>query len=329
MLIVGAIADGIYHQVFAYRREIYTLKDGGEVSIDWPSYPNKPENNDEETPIVICLHGISGNSKVNYMTHLTAKVLEKGWRQACFNARGCGGTDLTTPRGFNAEYTEDVREIVNYIHTEHPKAPLFCVGFSLGANILTKYLGEEGEKCPAIGAVTLCNPFNLDLATAHMDSSFVHREYNKRMAKNLVEYVTQHEKKFSQPSLRRQVSVENISKSKSLREFDTNYILPQFEEFSSVQDYYHKSSSIRYLGGVRIPMLCVQSLDDPFVPLSAWPTKDFIESTPNLILCGTYRGSHVSWIEGWNPFDRYAWSDRVITEFCASLLKHQEILKDR
>lgn len=37
---------------------------------------------------------------------------------------------------YNAGWTEDVREVVNYLHREHPKAPLFAVGTSIGANIL-------------------------------------------------------------------------------------------------------------------------------------------------------------------------------------------------
>lgn len=36
-----------------------------------------------------------------------------------------------------------------------------AAGYSLGANILTRYLGEEGSSAPLAAAVSLCNPFNL------------------------------------------------------------------------------------------------------------------------------------------------------------------------
>ena len=378
MLIIGAIVEGIYHNYFEYKRELFTLKDGGVVSIDWPTYrkdTTKLENSlitvkeysenerEDDTPIVICLHGLSGSSTVNYMTHLTAKVLERGWKQACFNARGCGDTDLITPRGFNASYTDDIREVIQHIHNQYPRAPLFGVAFSLGANIFTKYLGEEGLSTPILAAVALCNPFNLDITTAHMNSSFVHRTYNKRMADSLVNYVVQHKNRFSQPSLAQNSSpslstesndvsqtnstsstsisvfsspslsstskptlvVEEVKKAKTIRDFDREYILPQFTQYKTVEDYYKDSSSIRHVEGIEIPLLCVQSIDDPLCPPTTWPSPQFFLSKKNIILCATHRGSHVSWIEGSNPFHRYAWSDRAITEYIACILQHRDL----
>ena len=40
---------------------------------------------------------------------------------------------------------------------------MFAAGWSLGANILLCYLGEEGQqnRAPLDGAVSLCNPFDL------------------------------------------------------------------------------------------------------------------------------------------------------------------------
>ncbi len=37
---------------------------------------------------------------------------------------------------YNAGWTEDIRVVINYLHHEYPKAPLFAVGTSIGANIL-------------------------------------------------------------------------------------------------------------------------------------------------------------------------------------------------
>jgi alpha/beta superfamily hydrolase len=37
---------------------------------------------------------------------------------------------------YNAGWTEDMREVVNFLHQRYPKAPLFTVGTSIGANIL-------------------------------------------------------------------------------------------------------------------------------------------------------------------------------------------------
>lgn len=37
-----------------------------------------------------------------------------------------------------AGWTEDIRSVINYLHQEHPKAPLFIVGTSIGANVLVR-----------------------------------------------------------------------------------------------------------------------------------------------------------------------------------------------
>ena len=42
-----------------------------------------------------------------------------------------------------------------YIRTKYPKAPLLGIGFSLGANVITRYVAEEGEKCRLVSAVAL------------------------------------------------------------------------------------------------------------------------------------------------------------------------------
>jgi len=47
--------------------------------------------------------------------------------------------------------------------------PLFMVGFSLGANLTVKYLGEEGENAVVTAAVSISNPwcFTQDVQDFH------------------------------------------------------------------------------------------------------------------------------------------------------------------
>ncbi len=44
---------------------------------------------------------------------------------------------------------------------------LMAVGWSLGANILVTYLGEEKSDTPLVAAASLCNPFDLVSARIH------------------------------------------------------------------------------------------------------------------------------------------------------------------
>lgn len=51
--------------------------------------------------------------------------------------------------------------------TRYPEAPIYAVGYSLGANLLVKYLGEEGKLGyrPLAGAVAVSNPWNFEKNT--------------------------------------------------------------------------------------------------------------------------------------------------------------------
>jgi predicted alpha/beta-fold hydrolase len=74
------------------------------------------------------------------MLHLN----NNGYRAICLNARGTGDTKLQSSTTFNAAKTDDCREAFRHLQIKYPHAPMFALGYSIGANILTKYLAEEG-----------------------------------------------------------------------------------------------------------------------------------------------------------------------------------------
>lgn len=43
---------------------------------------------------------------------------------------------MQSDRVYNAGWTTDIRDVINYLHDEYPEAPLFAIGTSIGANIL-------------------------------------------------------------------------------------------------------------------------------------------------------------------------------------------------
>lgn len=59
--------------------------------------------------------------------------------------RAGAGVPITSPLLYSAGHTDDTRQALKYITHLYPNAPLLGLGFSLGANVLTRYLGEERE----------------------------------------------------------------------------------------------------------------------------------------------------------------------------------------
>ena len=47
------------------------------------------------------------------------------------------------------------------VQKRYPSSELLAAGWSLGANILVRYLGEEGPNCIISAAASLCNPLDL------------------------------------------------------------------------------------------------------------------------------------------------------------------------
>lgn len=70
------------------------------------------------------------------------------------------GVKLTSPQLFSGGYTGDIRTTLLYVSGLYPNAPLLGVGFSLGAGVLTRYVGEEGENCRLTAACVLACPWD-------------------------------------------------------------------------------------------------------------------------------------------------------------------------
>lgn len=73
-------------------REIFTLKDGGEVALDWLEPTEHPNNMYDAT--ILFLPGLTGDSKCEYVRATSLAVQKSGFRIVVFNYRGIGGIEL-------------------------------------------------------------------------------------------------------------------------------------------------------------------------------------------------------------------------------------------
>lgn len=144
-----------------YDRELVHMPDGGVVALDTEDLPPS-ERLPADAPVLILLPGLTGGSEDSYVQHAVVHAREAGIRAVIFNSRGTSDSPVTTPQFYSASFTGDLRCVVSHVASQLPPGvPLYAAGWSLGANILTKYLGEEGAETPIRAAVTMCNPFNL------------------------------------------------------------------------------------------------------------------------------------------------------------------------
>src|SRR5690606_10909563 len=138
------------------QRERLWLADGDFLDLDWYG-PHDPG-----TPLVLVLHGLTGSSSSLYVLGLQRQLAERGWASVALNWRGCSGEPNRLPRAYHSGASDDLAEVVAHLRAQRPLAALYAAGYSLGGNVLLKYLGESGADCPLQGAVAVSVPYRLD-----------------------------------------------------------------------------------------------------------------------------------------------------------------------
>ncbi|KAG5525812.1 hypothetical protein RHGRI_032184 [Rhododendron griersonianum] len=246
---------------------------------------------DDKTPIVVVIPGLTSDSAHAYVKHCAFKMAKCGWNVVVSNHRGLGGISITSDCFYNAGWTEDIRKVIDHLHHQFPEAPLFVVGTSIGANVLVKYLGEDGINSPIAGAAAICSPWDLLICDRFINRRAVQKFYNKALTFGLKGYAQLH-----QLVLSRLADWEGILKSRSVRDFD-NYATRVLGKFETVDAYYRHSSSSTFVGNVMVPLLCISSLDDPVCTREAIPW-DECRANKNIVLATTRHGGHLAYYQG-------------------------------
>ncbi|XP_051123773.1 embryogenesis-associated protein EMB8 [Andrographis paniculata] len=304
---------------FTYRRQMFHASDGGTFALDWllhsdvsgAGVQNHTIAKDDTTPIVVVIPGLTSDSASPYMKHLVFNTAKNGWNVVVSNHRGLGGVSVTTDCFYNAGWTEDVREVIDYLHQEYFSAPLFVIGTSIGANILVKYLGENGENVPVAGAAAVFCPWDLLIGSRFICRRLVQKFYDRALTIGLQGYAQLHKTRYS-----RLANWEGIKKSRSIRDFDTHATC-LVGNYETVDTYYRRCSSAPYVGQVSVPLLCVSALDDPLCTKEAIPWDECRENK-NIVLATTLHGGHLASFEGITA--SRLWWVRAVNEFLEVLL---------
>ncbi|WIA39316.1 hypothetical protein OEZ86_005431 [Tetradesmus obliquus] len=276
-----------------YRREMLITKDGGAVAIDWEHHDDAGKDLPADAPVLILFPGLTGGSGDSYVQHAVLQARHAGIRAAVFNSRGTADSPVLTPQFYSASFTGDTREVVDHVHKRFPNSTLFAAGWSLGANILVNYLGEQGEDTPIEAAVSMCNPFDLTISNKQINEGF-NKIYNWNLAAGLKRIFAKHHLVWrghsgpAQPQL--------VPTCTTIREFDEAITVHSFN-WEDVDAYYAGSSSAKRIPAVRLPLLCIQALDDPIAPAEAIPC-DAIQDNPYCMLAVTPCGGHLGWASG-------------------------------
>ncbi|HAG19107.1 MAG TPA: hydrolase [Pseudomonas sp.] len=289
----------------ARQRERLWLADGDFIDLDWHG------PHEASAPLVLVLHGLTGSSSSLYVLGLQQQLAARGWASVAINWRGCSGEPNLLPRAYHSGASDDLAEVIGHLQAKRPLAPLYAVGYSLGGNVLLKYLGESGIGSPLRKAVAVSVPFRLDQCADRIGLGFS-RVYQAHFMKAMVAYVKDKQQRFQHEGLTEHLgALQRLGPLQGMRtfwDFDGRFTAP-LHGYADAEDYYRRASSRYFLGQIRTRTLIIQSSDDPFVfPHSVPPSAELSAST-RLEL--HRRGGHVGFIGGSPRQPRFYLEERI------------------
>jgi len=223
-------------------------------------------------------------------------------------------------------------------------APIILVGNSLGANLMTKYLGEEGfnesyggpsssstRTLPknVIAGVSRGNPLEIragncktpwaQLLAAGIKKTLV-ANYTAFRTMTCFHFQTAFRRALMSPTIGQldDVMAPFLIRNEPIYPFAT-----KIGGYCTGDDYWRDSSSNRYVAHVSVPLLLLSSMDDFLVTEPARRSLHKCLENPNVMVVKTKCGGHLGWQEA--PPDGYfgtsSFADAMTVEFISAVLK--------
>jgi predicted alpha/beta-fold hydrolase len=284
--VLGAIKPA---HAIEYERDVMVAADGCDVALDWafpddnghlmdaPASPTAPQSPPMKRPcvgVMAVVVGLTSDSRSPYIRSFVTAALNHGFAVVVANTRGMTdgpGGRLTRPGLMSAAYTGDLHALAYGRLTAAAIAarvgravPAVMAGFSLGGNLLGKFLSEEGAKLTAgsavVGGACMCAPWEMHRTNLNMFGWVQHLLYQRVFSRGLSKYVRDNHAVLAAGD--DSVDWAASMRSTSVHEFDRHTIIPHFR-YRSVAEYYTVASCMPRLPAVRVPLLCLATCDDP------------------------------------------------------------------
>lgn len=281
---------------FTFQSEVLELPDGDFIHLNWHCKKNPK--------LVIIIPGLESNAQQGYVRHLAAVLSREGFDILVPDHRGGNDFPNRLYRSYHSGNSEDLEQIIK---SDHVKAYPECylAGFSLGANIVLKYLGERKETASVVKGVAISTPFDLALCSDHLEARS-NRIYQRRFMRKLKQRLYQKHHDFPQ-----KITTEAIEQCRTIKSIDDLYTAPA-HGFANADDYYARCSSKRFLHDITTPSLVISASNDPLIPLE----KDVLDKLYNNTAISpiiTPKGGHVGYpksgLRGVN------WYEKAIVSF--------------
>lgn len=235
---------------------------------------------------VIC-HGLEGHARRPYVLGMVQSLTQAGLSVLAWNYRSCGGIMNKQARFYHSGATDDLHTVVQHLPGDD-SWPVLLVGFSLGGNLVLRYLGEQSSSVNGRIAAAAAISVPMFLSDG---ADYLNRGLSKIYVRNFLKSL---EAKIEEkaPHFPGAYRIEQLGKLRSLRDFDEHFTAP-IHGYAGAADYYARASSGFLLAEIRLPVLLLQALNDPFLPPSCFPKHN----NPFITNCFTPKGGHCGFLQ--------------------------------
>lgn len=265
------------------KRERIELEDGDFIDIDW-SHANAKSKN-----LTILIHGLEGNGQRQYIVGAAKHLNNNDWDTAAINLRNCSGEVNRLYKSYNAGATEDLDAVITHIINNYGYTAISICGFSLGANIVLKYLGEQRtipeQVKSGIAISAPCDLYDSLLALEKPENYFYKRMFIGHLKTKLYE---------RQLAFPHQLHLSDIKACKSFIDIDDLYT-SKAHGYANAIDYYTQCSSLQFLKHIKTPTLIINAKNDSFLGDQCYPIQE-ASHNPNLFLEMPDYGGHVGFL---------------------------------
>jgi predicted alpha/beta-fold hydrolase len=266
-----------------YERERLETSDGDFVDLDW-------SRGEGSRGLVFIMHGLEGHSRRKYVLGMVKAAREYGLDAVAMNFRGCSGEPNRKVSMYHSGWTHDLHEALLMIESMGRYPSVHLIGFSLGGNIILKYLGEDAPVIPGIvrGAVAISVPCDLEdsaNALARPQCALYTRYLLDQLRKKIID------KGRLFPGA---LDLKGVEKLRTFRQFDDRFTAP-LNGFRDALDYWRRSSSRQYLTGIDRRTCIINAVNDPFLGPRCYP-EDEVRANKNLTLLTPPTGGHVGFV---------------------------------
>jgi predicted alpha/beta-fold hydrolase len=291
-------------------RQRWELPDGDFLDLD------RATGLPPDAPVAVLCHGLEGSSEAPYVRGLARALRARGVAALSLNFRSCGPELNRLPRTYHSGETTDLAHVVERLAAEQPGRPVVVAGFSLGGNVVVKYLGERGDRLPGAlrGGAALSVPFDLAASGRVLDGPgpamwVYRRRFMRRLVRKALAKGRQHPGRYDPAE---------VARATTFAQFDELVTAP-VHGFASRADYYARSSSGQFVAGVRRPLLLLSAADDPMVPEPSHPVAA-ARANPAVTLTVTRQGGHTGFVDG-SPLRPGFWGERTAADYLAALVR--------